>query len=183
MPDPRKGVAFTFEIALKNLAANENFVSSPSIASGDFQIRKSGGSLTNLTNLPTSAGVSVFIALTAMEMSTGYLSILGHSQTGAWDDILITIQTTQVTIDDGPFLIDAVIDTHATVTSLKGSDSLPTDDSFCLNSSLVFTSGANKGVARKISNYVGATRTFTVTSAWAETPALGDQFMVIGLLE
>lgn len=67
-----------------------------------------------------------------------------------------------------------------TTTSIPttGSDLSASDDLY-INAFLVITSGALKGVARKITDYVGASKTFT-TQAFPSAPAPGVSVMVVG---
>lgn len=96
---PVKNSAFTFYVALEDYANPGNMKSSPTIASGDFQVSKDGGSFANLTTLPTNEPASsemVEINLTATEMNADNVSVRCKDQTSPkeWADLIINIVTT-----------------------------------------------------------------------------------------
>jgi hypothetical protein len=96
---PVKNEDFIFFIALEDYANPGNFRSSPTIAAGDFQVSKDGGSFANLTTLPTVSPASsemVQISLSATEMNADNVSIRCKDQTTPkeWADTIINIVTT-----------------------------------------------------------------------------------------
>jgi subtilisin-like proprotein convertase family protein len=72
-----------------------------------------------------------------------------------------------------------------TSTSFAGPASLNSTDNFYNGFTLTFTSGANAGLARQITIYSGATRTFAFANAWPAAPAVGDVFTIkpIGVVD
>lgn len=104
MPAPKKGVAYTFTIGLVAQASRPAFKANPTLAAGDFKLSKDGGAFANLTALPTVApasGRAVEIALDATEMNADRLIVQCVDAAGAeWDECLIFIETTAVTVDD-----------------------------------------------------------------------------------
>lgn len=96
---PVKNQDFTFYVALEDYSNPGNFKSSPTIAAGDFQVSKDGGSFANLTTLPSVAPASsemVAISLSATEMNADNVAIRCKDQTSPkeWADLIINIVTT-----------------------------------------------------------------------------------------
>lgn len=104
MPDPKKAVAFSFDIGLVDQSTRPTFKANPTLAAGDFKVAKDGGALTNLTDLPTvtpASGKVVNITLTSTEMNADRVTIVAADAAGAeWDDVFISINTSAVTVDD-----------------------------------------------------------------------------------
>jgi hypothetical protein len=82
-------------------------------------------------------------------------------------------------------IFDAVV-TAASGASFTGSSGLSGTDDFYKGSFLAFTTGTLKGIARKISGYTGATKTFvftgsagTLDSTFPATPSAADRFVVL----
>ena len=75
----------------------------------------------------------------------------------------------------------AVNDGSATTTSFV-TDLIEATDDHYLNAAIQFTSGQLTGQCRKISDYDGATKTITVSSAFTEAPGDGDEFFITGRL-
>lgn len=77
----------------------------------------------------------------------------------------------------------SVNDASATTTGFVGDSGLSSTNDFYNGSVLVFTSGTLKGLARKVSDYVGSTKTFTLSSALPSAPANGVTFFIVGRIE
>lgn len=97
---PKKNEDFELHIALEDYADPGNFKSSPTIASGDFQISKDGGAFANLATLPTvepSSSQMVLIALSSTEMNADSVVVRAVDQTSPkeWADFILSIPTTQ----------------------------------------------------------------------------------------
>lgn len=73
-----------------------------------------------------------------------------------------------------------VNDASATTTVWIGDAGLSATDDFYNGQLLIFTSGANLGLASKVADYVGSTKTFTMTTAFPSAPANGDTFVLLG---
>lgn len=96
---PVKNEDFIIYVALQNASDSKSFKADPTIAAGDFKVKKDSGTPTNLTTLPAvdAAGeVSVKISLSATEMNADNVVILGIDQTATkeWADFILTIPTT-----------------------------------------------------------------------------------------
>jgi hypothetical protein len=96
---PVKNEDFLIRIALEDYAQPGNFKSNPTIAAGDFKVSTDGGSLANLTTLPTvspASSIWVLITISAAEMNGDVVSIQCIDQTSPkeWADFAFSIPTT-----------------------------------------------------------------------------------------
>jgi len=96
MPQPHKGEAYEFYIALTDFEDPSKFVSPSPFASDDFKISKGGGALANLATTPVVSPVGSFnvkVNLSAVEMSgADKVSIIGKDVSGnEWKDIFTFI--------------------------------------------------------------------------------------------
>jgi len=71
-----------------------------------------------------------------------------------------------------------VFDPSPTTTEFDSNLTISTDD-FYNNGIIIFTEGTNKGVVRRISDYVGLNKTIIVDPALPSVPADGDRFAVL----
>lgn len=112
MPDPIRGQAYDFTIALVDSGARPAYKSAPTLAAGDFKLSKDEGPLVNLATLPTVTPVGsvlVHIALSAAEMTADNVTIVCRDVVGAqWDDQLIEISTEAVATTIVPVPADGV---------------------------------------------------------------------------
>ncbi len=76
-----------------------------------------------------------------------------------------------------------VNDASATTTVFIGNSGLSSSNDFYNRLVLVFTNGTLKGVGRRVSDYVGSTRSFTFGVPFPVAPTNGDLFSIIGLIE
>jgi hypothetical protein len=101
---PKKNTAFIIYIGLPSQANATSFQSNPTLAAGDFKVSIDGGSLTNLTTLPTvtpASGKMVKVSLSTSEMNGDNITLVCSDASGAeWRDIVINIQTSAQQIDD-----------------------------------------------------------------------------------
>lgn len=77
----------------------------------------------------------------------------------------------------------SVNDASATTTSFVGDSGLSSSDDFYNGSVLVFTSGTLKGLARRVTDYVGSTRTFTLSPALPAAPANSVTLLILGRID
>lgn len=100
----KKNTAYVFNMGLPSVASSNNFQASPTLAAGDFKVSIDGGSLNNLTNLPTvtpAAGKIVNFSLTSSEMNGDNIIIVCSDVSGAeWKDVIVNIPTVARQIDD-----------------------------------------------------------------------------------
>lgn len=80
-------------------------------------------------------------------------------------------------------VIGSVDDASATTTSFIGAAGLSSTDDAYNDLFLVPTDGALAGIGRKIDDYVGSTRTFTLAEAFPSAPADGTPFEIVGRSE
>lgn len=103
----KKNAAYVMYISLPDLANAGLMKSTPTLAAGDFKVSIDGGSLTNLTTLPTNTPASskmVKISLSASEMNGDNITVVCSDAAGAeWGDVVIDIHTTARQIDDLAF--------------------------------------------------------------------------------
>ena len=81
---------------------------------------------------------------------------------------------------EGAFISSSIPSGTPTTSSFIGTGLSSTND-FYNDMLVVFTSGTLKGIPRKITDYAGATLTFT-TGAFPVAPSVGDTFIVIALV-
>ncbi len=96
---PVKGEDFVMYVPLDDYANPGNFKADPTIAAGDFKIKKDTGTFTNLATLPVvdNAGEKVVrIALSSTEMNADNVVIqcIDQTATKEWADAIINIVTT-----------------------------------------------------------------------------------------
>jgi hypothetical protein len=99
------------------------------------------------------------------------------------DYALATNAAGQVQVAPDPALADAVDDASPTASSFNGSSALSGSDDFYNGSVLAFTGGALRGLARRISDYAGSTRTITLAPALPAAPADDDPFLIVGRID
>ncbi len=100
---PQLNKSYKFFLPLVDKSDPSEFVTSPTIEAGDFQVSVDGGAYSNLDNLPvvTPAGsVQVEIMTSAIEMSGSKVSIFGRDQSGGqWSDVFIFLDLVDGTIE------------------------------------------------------------------------------------
>jgi hypothetical protein len=103
--------------------------------------------------------------------TTGTATTIGTTGINALVNALIDMLGTRVTIQTGSTSSVIILDSGASAV-----------DDFYNGSVLVFTAGNLNGQARKITDYVGSTKTATVT-AFTTSPANGDTAVILGRIE
>lgn len=96
---PIKNEDFIFYLAVEDFVNPGSFKASATIAAGDFQVSKDGGSFANLSTLPAvtpAASRMIKVTLSATEMNADNVVIQGVDQTSPkeWADIVVNIVTT-----------------------------------------------------------------------------------------
>ncbi len=174
---PIKNTEHIFSVALTSQSTGL-LQSNPTLADNDVQVSKDGGTFTKLTNLPTvspAGGTQVEVVLTADEMDADAVGVLFQDQAGAeWSDQFVEIQTSDK--------IGGEVKAGATTTVFSTTLSEATDDHFN-NMFVHFVDGNLAGQCRKISDYSGADRTITVATAFTDTPAAHDHFIILARSE
>lgn len=86
--------------------------------------------------------------------------------------------------DQSLFTYGSATGTPSTTSVPANVSSLSSSDDVYNNLAMVFITGANKGIVRKVVDYTGASKTFDFTGgAWPTAPSAGDVFILIGLIE
>lgn len=139
----KRGVALSFDLPLISVANRPAFQVNPTIALGDFQIKKDAGAFVNLTNLPTvdpAGSRNVNISLTATEMTADRVVVLGVDAAGnEWDMVEVTILPSQDEVGLGNFVdfgfyqngavwVDTVNGSPGTVTGVNGTQRNPVNN-------------------------------------------------------
>lgn len=186
MARPQYGVAFTFDVGLVDSASRPSLKANPTLASGDVQVSKDGGSFANIATLPSASPASsrlIKVDLSATEMEAERIAIqFVDAAGGEWDELLITLNTEADLDIDG-----SVSDAGPLAGDFDGDSGLSATDDFYNNAVLVFTSGSLKGIAREISDYVGSSKNIQFNGAtgaadapFPSAPANGDRFKILG---
>ena len=78
----------------------------------------------------------------------------------------------------------SVSDASPLITDFTAAAGLSSTDDFYNGCTLVFTSGTLKGIARRVIDYTGLSRSFDFTGQeWPVAPADNDTFIIIGRIE
>jgi len=95
MPEPVRGVAYTFSVAVIDGADSTSFKANPTIAAGDFKVSTDSATFANLFTLPVvtpTGSISILVSLSASEMTGDKVVVQGIDAAGdEWDDIMIFI--------------------------------------------------------------------------------------------
>lgn len=100
----KRATEYIFYVGLDSVATAGAFQANPTLASGDFKVSKDGGSLSDLTTLPSVAPASskmVKITLSTTEMDADNVTVVcSDASGGEWKDLIVNIQTAARQIDD-----------------------------------------------------------------------------------
>lgn len=140
---------------------------------------------TNLTNAPTAgdftAAMKTSLNAATPASVTGSVGSVTARVTANADQVAGS--ATAATNLGAQLLAQAsgnVNDAAATTTSFVGNAGLSATNDAYTNQVIAFTSGTLAGVARKVADYVGATKTFTLTPALPSAPANSVTFVILG---
>lgn len=101
---PKKNTQFIMYVSLESVASPGTFQVNPTLASGDVKVSTDGGTLTNLSTLPTvtpSGGSLVKITLSTGEMNGDNITVHFKDAAGnEWKELIINIQTSARQVDD-----------------------------------------------------------------------------------
>jgi hypothetical protein len=151
------------------------------------------GLTTSLASLTTAVGTVDDLLDTEMPALTTAVASLGTSVAavstalGVVDDFLDTeVAAIKAKTDLIPDLAvtGTVTGSAGTTTTLVGDSALSSANDFYNGAVLAFTSGTLKGTGgRRISDYVGSTRTFSFADAWPSAPADAATFVILGRID
>ena len=100
---PKKNTAFVMFVGLRSQSDTRLFQVNPTLASGDVKVSKDGGSLSNVTTLPSVIGSSavVKVELSSTEMNADNVTVLfSDASGGQWCDLMVNLQTAGNQFDD-----------------------------------------------------------------------------------
>lgn len=109
MPEPQRGRAYEFSVALVSTATGQ-LLASPPLSAGDVRVSKDHGALASLATLPTVApagSVLVRVQLSAAEMTANQVDVSAHDPDGVWEDVLVQIQPTVTLGSDARVLLSS----------------------------------------------------------------------------
>lgn len=108
---PKRGAAFSFDIALVDQGDTDVFQETVTLAAGDIQVSKDGAQYANLATFPPAeillaggaASGTLRVVLTALEMTADTVTVLFRDAAAAeWQSALVTIHTATQQVDDIP---------------------------------------------------------------------------------
>lgn len=111
---PKNATAFTMNVPFFK---NGAIVVSPTLAIGDVKVSIAGAAEANITTLPTVKTYGAEMTLSAAEMTGGRTIVLFRDPDATWDDIEITLDFGNNTVDDNATqltTIDDFLDTEIT---------------------------------------------------------------------
>lgn len=162
---PLKNSAYTFDVCLVSQADTDVFKTSVTLAAGDIQVSKDGGSFSNITTLPTEISTTgvLPVALTATEMNADRIVVRFHDAAGdEWQDLLVTIETETVQIND--LVIPTITD------SVPADGSLPTVNQALYMIWQFLSEKSVSGTTLTVKKADGSTSLMTFTLDDADTP-------------
>jgi hypothetical protein len=130
---PKINTEFIFYLGLPSVGTANSFQTNPTLATGDVKVSTDGGTLANITTLPTvtpTGGKMVKVTLSASEMNGDNVTVVFSDAAGdEWKEVIVNIQTSAQQIDD-----------LATQTSVDTVDS--NVDAILLDTAEIGTAGA-----------------------------------------
>lgn len=182
---PIRGQAYSFDVPLID-AATGQFRANPTLASGDVKVSldggafaniEGGGSLSSYVAVTPASGRLVLVTLDTTQMASGRVAVQFVDQTSPaeWNERIVTVQTIRLLEIEG-----SVNDASATATSFILSSGFSATDDFYNGMFLVLQSGTLSGLSRRITDYVGATKTVTLDAALPSAPANGALVTILG---
>ena len=84
------------------------------------------------------------------------------------------------TTDSSITISGSINDAGPTAAGFIAAAGLSASDDFYNGAYLIFTSGVNQGIGRPVTDYAGATRTFTFSTVFPAAPSNGDTFVIGG---
>lgn len=175
-----RGVPFDFDGFLRDFNTGR-YLSSPTLASGDFKISTDNGAYANLTTLPSvspAASGQVKFSFSESELDGDVITLKCIDQTSPaeWEDTGLTIVTRK--IPTGKVLTNGGSNTAtAFKISLFGMGTEATD--YLKNAYCSVLDGALKGQVQKISSYDSSIDTLTLSVALTGIPADGVRFLIV----
>lgn len=137
----------------------------------------------NATDRNTLGDLAVHATGTGADPFDGKYSIVPYDPFVKVDANVTSVDGTAASPAPEPYKTGSVNDAAATTTAFVGDAALSATDDFYNGAVLSFTSGDLKGIARKVTDYVGATKTITLGTALPAAPANSVTFIIVGRIE
>jgi len=179
---PIYGVAYECCVSLVDQSNTKLFKANPTLAAGDVQVVKDGGTAANLTTLPSASPASskyIKVNLSATEMTANNVTVLFSDVAGSeWCDVALSIQPMLAPVCIG------VVGSGSTTTSIVTSSMTPAGavaDQF-KGRIVVFdadtTTAALRGQATAITASSNAAAPVLTVSTLSTAAVSGDTFKV-----
>jgi hypothetical protein len=138
-------------------------------------------------NLPSDYQQRGVAATLPANPPAGFLASASYGTAPAWytapDNADIAAIRSATDLMAAEQLTGAVLDAAPTASAFAAAAGLSALDGFYAGACAVFTSGALKGLARKVTGYTGSTRVLAFASPFPAAPASGDTFVLLGRID
>jgi hypothetical protein len=183
---PAYGVQYIFFMSLTDQTNTKIFKASPTLSVGDVKVSKDGGTLANLTVLPTvtpSGSKIIKVTISATEMQANNISLIFSDVTGSeWCDRTINVQPSKIGDSANTIVRGSVDDSifAPTASAFEAGDITETTTNHYFRRRIIWTSGSLIGQATGILAYSiqGGKGRFTVETM-TEAPAVNDKFIIV----
>lgn len=135
MPNPQRGVAYSFRVTLLDTLIPGRIKKTATIAAGDFKVSLDNGTPNNLTTLPTevpAASGCVTVSLSASEMTADKILVIWSDPQFEWGDGSAFFDAPQVTLTNNDLTnvsnIISSSNTSALIESYAADGIAPTRD-------------------------------------------------------
>lgn len=133
------------------------------------------------TTAPDNASIAAILVDTGTTLPDTLGTLATASALTTVDTVVDAIKLkTDLIADAG---VSGTVSGSGSASSFAGDAGLSTTDDFYNGSVLVFTSGTLKGLARRVTDYTGSTRTFAFAVAFPSAPDNADAFLIIGRID
>jgi hypothetical protein len=168
---PKRATEFIFYMGLVSQADTKLFQANPTLAAGDVKCSTDGGTLNNLTTLPTvtpAAGKQIKVTVSASEMTGDNIQLIFSDAAGAeWCDVEVNIQSSDNQMND---LALATAFTTIIPDSTAADGSRPTVNQALLMITRFLFEKSLSGTTMTVKKEDGTTATMTFTLDSATNP-------------
>lgn len=131
MPNPQRGVAYSFRITLLDTLLPGRIKKTPTIAVGDFKVSLDNGIPTNLTTLPVEVPIGsgcITVSLSASEMTADKILVLWSDPQFEWGDGSIFFDAPSAMLTNNDLANIGAQNTTPLVESYAADGAAPTRD-------------------------------------------------------
>jgi hypothetical protein len=131
VPNPQRGVAYSFRITLLDTLVPGRIKKTPTIAAGDFKISKDAGAPVDLTTLPTETPAGsgcITVSLSATEMTADKILVLWSDPQFEWGDGSVFFDAPSVMLTNNDLTNIGALNTTALTESYAADGAAPTRD-------------------------------------------------------